>query len=222
MNRLQEWKEQLQLVFEKKTIDALIPPVLFFLIIQWFTLEVASIITFLYLIGLIIYRKTKKDTGKYAFVGVIGVIISIALSLLSGDAINFYLPSLISTGFIVLVCFVSLLVKRPIAALLSHLTRGWPLEWYKRDDISPAYQYATIIWGTYFLFRLILQGYLYFTNQFSNYFFFNTVLGTPMTITMLIGSYVVGVKTLRNRQGPSVEEFEQGKAPPFEGQKRGF
>lgn len=222
MSRLQEWQEQLKLVFEKKTSDALIPPVLFFLINQWLSLEIASLVTFIYLVGLIVYRKVKQDPGKYAYVGVVGVLLSIGLSLLSGEAIDFYLPDLITTGGIVLICFGSLVIHRPIAALLSHLTRGWPLDWYKRQDIAPAYKYATIIWGSYFLFRLIVQSYFYFTDQFSSYFFFNTLLGMPMTIVMLIGSYVVGVKTLKKLNGPSVEEFNNGDTPPYEGQKHGF
>lgn len=222
MSQFQEWREQLQLVLEKKTIDAIIPPVLFFLINQWLSLEVASIVTFIYLIGLVVYRKMKQDTSTYAYVGVIGVILSIGLSLLSGEAINYYLPDLITTAFIVIICFGSLLFHKPIAAFLSHLTRGWPLEWYKRTDIEPAYRYATIIWGSYFLFRLVVQSYFYFSDQFSSYFFFNTLLGLPMTIIMLIGSYIVGVKTLKKLKGPSVEEFNQGAKPPFEGQQRGF
>lgn len=222
MNKLKEWGEQLKVVFEKKTIDAIFPPIIFYLINQWSSLKLASVLTLLYLIGLLVYRKVKHHPEKYALIGVAGVLISIGLSLLSGEAIDYYLPDLMSTAVIVVACFGSLIFHRPLAALLSHLTRGWPLAWYNREDIQPAYRYVTIIWGVYFLIRFLLQGYFYLTNAFSAYFFINTIFGMPMNILILIISYVTGVKTLHKLSGPSVEEFLNNASPPFQGQKNGF
>jgi len=222
MGKFSEWGEQLKVVFEKKTVDAIFPPIIFFLINQWASLELASALTMIYLIGLIIYRKVNHHSEKYALIGVVGVVLSIGLSLLSGEAIDYYLPDLVTTAVIVAACFGSLIFHRPLAALLSHLTRGWPLAWYNRKDIQPAYRNVTIIWGVYFLIRLLLQGYFYIINAFSAYFLINTIFGMPMNIVVLILSYVTGVKTLHKLSGPSVEEFLNNDAPPFEGQKNGF
>lgn len=222
MEKIREWLEQLSLVFEKKTIDALFPPLIFFLANQFLSLELASGITLLYLLLLIIYRIVKGHTKKYVLVGVGGVLLSIGFSLLSGDAINYYLPGLITTGLIVIACVVSLVIHRPMAALLSHLTRGWPLKWYLRDDIRPAYRNVTIMWAVYFMLRLIIQVPLFVMGEFSLYFYVNSILGWPMNIILLISTYVLGIKGLRKLSGPSVEEFLTGKEPPFEGQKKGF
>lgn len=222
MEKLREWVEQLSLVFEKKTIDALFPPLIFFLANQFLSLELASGVTLLYLLLLILYRIIKRHTKKYVLVGVGGVLLSIGFSLLSGDAINYYLPGLITTGLIVISCVVSLVIHRPMAALLSHLTRGWPIEWYLRDDIRPAYRNVTIMWAVYFMLRLIIQVPLFLMGEFSLYFYINSILGWPMNIVLLISTYVLGIKGLRKLSGPSVEEFSNGKKPPFEGQKKGF
>ncbi|WP_035051023.1 DUF3159 domain-containing protein [Carnobacterium pleistocenium] len=222
MEKLREWVEQLSLVFEKKTIDALFPPLIFFLANQFLSLELASGVTLLYLLLLILYRIIKRHTKKYVLVGVGGVLLSIGFSLLSGDAINYYLPGLITTGLIVISCVVSLVIHRPMAALLSHLTRGWPIEWYLRDDIRPAYRNVTIMWAVYFMLRLIIQVPLFLMGKFSLYFYINSILGWPMNIVLLISTYVLGIKGLRKLSGPSVEEFSNGKKPPFEGQKKGF
>lgn len=221
MEKLREWVEQLSLVFEKKTIDALFPPLIFFLANQFLSLELASGVTLLYLLLLILYRIIKRHTKKYVLVGVGGVLLSIGFSLLSGDAINYYLPGLITTGLIVISCVVSLVIHRPMAALLSHLTRGWPIEWYLRDDIRPAYRNVTIMWAVYFMLRLIIQVPLFLMGKFSLYFYINSILGWPMNIVLLISTYVLGIKGLRKLSGPSVEEFSNGKKPPFEGQKKG-
>ncbi|EXJ23895.1 putative CONSERVED INTEGRAL MEMBRANE ALANINE AND LEUCINE RICH PROTEIN [Alkalibacterium sp. AK22] len=222
MNKLKEWLEQLLLVFERKTVDALFPPLIFFLANRFLTLEIAAGLTLLYIAGLILYRIFKRHTKKYVLVGTGGALFSIGLSYLSGEAINFYLPGLISTGLIVLACIVSLFMKRPLAALLSHLTRGWPIEWYLRDDIRPAYRHVTILWAAYFLMRLAVQIPLFIAGAFDLYFIFNNILGWPMNIILLITTYVMGIRGLKKLSGPSVEEFMNNKQPPYEGQQKGF
>ncbi|MDZ7834415.1 MAG: DUF3159 domain-containing protein [Alkalibacterium sp.] len=222
MEKIKEWLEQLLLVFEKKTIDALFPPIIFFIANQFLSLELASGITLAYLFVLIVYRILKGHTKRYAFVGVGGVLLSIGFSLLSGDAINYYLPGLISTGLIAVACVVSLMVHRPLAAMVSHLTRGWPLDWYMRDDVRPAYKNVTILWAVYFLLKLTIQGYFYLRGDFSVYFYVNTIMGWPMTVVLLIVTYVYGINGLKKLSGPSVEEFQNEEDPPYEGQQKGF
>jgi hypothetical protein len=50
----------------------------------------------------------------------------------------------------------------------------------------------------------------------------NILLGWPATILLLVVSYLYGTWRLQNLSGPSVEEFEQGAKPPWDGQRRGF
>lgn len=222
MEKLKEWLEQLQLVFKNKTIDALFPPLIFFVSNRLSTLEIAAGLTLFYIFCLILYRVLKKHTKKYVLVGTGGVLFSIGLSYLSGDAINFYLPGLISTTAIVIACLVSLAMKRPLAALASHITRGWPIEWYLRDDIRPAYRNVTVLWAVYFAGRLAIQLPIFLLGEFDIYFIVNNVLGWPMNIVLLITTYVMGIKGLRKLSGPSVEEFLNNEDPPYEGQQKGF
>lgn len=222
IEKISEWLEQLSFVFKKKTIDALFPPLIFFLANRFLSLEFASGITLIYLVLLIVYRIVKGQTKRYALVGMGGVLLSIGFSLLSGDAINYYLPGLITSSLIIIACVVSLIIHRPLAALLSHLTRGWPIKWYLRDDIRPAYRNVTLFWATYFILRLIIQVPLFLMGEFSIYFYVNTILGWPMNIILLISTYVLGINGLRKLSGPSVEEFSNEKEAPFEGQKKGF
>lgn len=222
MERLKEWLEQLQLVFKNKTIDALFPPLIFFVANRLSTLEIAAGLTLVYLACLILYRVFKRHTKKYVLVGTGGVLFSIGLSYLSGEAINYYLPGLISTTLIVLACVVSLILRKPLAALASHITRGWPIEWYWRDDVRPAYRNVTILWAVYFTVRLAIQVPLFLMGEFDIYFIVNNILGWPMNIVLLITTYVLGIKGLRKLSGPSVEEFIHNEEPPYKGQQKGF
>lgn len=191
----------------------------FYILSRGLSLELTSAITLLALLVLSIYRKIKGQTGKYAFVGFLGILISIGFSLLSGDAIHYYLPDLVMTGLIVVLCVGSLVFGRPLAALMSHLTRGWPIEWYMRQDIVPAYNRVTIFWSIYFAIRFLLQGFLYFQGDITGYFVINTLLGMPMNIIILIISYVYGVTALKKLSGPSVEEFIEKKNHLFKDSK---
>lgn len=222
MEKFNEWLEQLQLVFRNKTIDALFPPLIFFLVYRFSTLEIAAGLTLVYIVCLIGYRVLKKHTMKYVFVGTGGVLLSIGFSALSGDAIHYYLPGLISTGLIVFGTLISLIIKKPLAALASHITRGWPIQWYLRDDIRPAYRNVTILWAVYFFVRLAIQVPIYLMGAFDLYFFINNVLGWPMNIVLLIVTYVIGIRGLRKLSGPSVEEYLNQDNPPYEGQQKGF
>ncbi|MCC5890168.1 MAG: DUF3159 domain-containing protein [Alkalibacterium sp.] len=222
MEKLKEWLEQLQLVFKNKTIDALFPPLIFFVANRLSTLEIAAGLTLVYLACLILYRVFKRHTKKYVLVGTGGVLFSIGLSYLSGEAINYYLPGLISTTLIVLACVVSLILRKPLAALASHITRGWPIEWYWRDDVRPAYRNVTILWAVYFTVRLAIQVPLFLMGEFDIYFIVNNILGWPMNIVLLITTYVLGIKGLRKLSGPSVEEFIHNEEPPYKGQQKGF
>jgi hypothetical protein len=50
----------------------------------------------------------------------------------------------------------------------------------------------------------------------------NIVTGWPLTIFILIVSYVYGNWRLKNLKGPSVEEFKKGEKPPWKAQNKGF
>lgn len=222
MTKIKELLGQLSLVFKNKTIDAIFPPVLFFILNRWLPLTYASGLTVLFLVIVIIYRKYRKQTKTYAFVGFAGVFVSIGFSLLSGEAIDYYIPDLALALLLILAAGGSLIKGYPLAALLSHLTRGWPLAWYQRKDIYPAYKQVTWIWLVYFSIRFFLQGYFFINRSMTGYFLVNTVLGMPMNVIILLISYLYGVAKLRRLEGPSVDEFRQGKKPPYEGQGIGF
>ena len=42
------------------------------------------------------------------------------------------------------------------------------------------------------------------------------------TLILLIVSYFLGLRKLKNLKGPSVEEFKNNVSPPWKGQERGF
>jgi len=79
-----------------------------------------------------------------------------------------------------------------LAAWASHLTRGWLLDWYWREDIKPAYRDVSWIWALFFAMRLVIQIILFQQGEVATLAWANTLLGWPVTIFVLVLSMASG------------------------------
>ena len=154
--------------------------------------------------------------------GLGAVLLAAGFALLSGSDVGFFIPGLVSGGLTVISCFLSVLIKRPLAAFSSYLTRRWPLDWYWHSRIRPAYSEVTLFWGIGFAARLALEYVLYRQGAVNSLGLIRTLLSWPYTVLILILSYLYGIWRLGHLNGPSVDEFKTGSSPPWKGQTRGF
>ncbi len=214
--------DELKSVLSGKTVDALIPPLVYVLVNGLVGLGAASVVAILTALGLGGRRLLKKQDLRYAFGGLLGVLVAVGFAYLSGNATNFFLPRIISGSFMVLLSLGTLLFGKPLAAWLSHLTRGWPMAWFMRKDVKPAYREVTIIWTLLLAFRLLVQILLFRGRNLSQMLWISTLMGTPATIVILILSYIYGIWRLQRLGGPGVEEYMEGKEKPWHGQRKGF
>jgi hypothetical protein len=122
----------------------------------------------------------------------------------------------------VLLCFGSVVARRPLVALTSYVTRRWPLQWYWHPRVRPAYAEVTLAWGVFFALRLLLQWSLFRDAAPGLLGVVQILTGWPATIVLLVLSYLYGTWRLRKLEGPSVEEFQADAPPPWTGQQRGF
>jgi hypothetical protein len=222
MNKRQEIWEELKSVLTGKTFDALLPPILYAVINAIFGLKPGAIAAMGFAFVIMIFRIIRKRPWKYALGGLLAVGLAAGLALLTQNAANYFLPAIVSSALLLLIALVSNLIGKPLAAWVSHLTRGWPLEWFWRQDVKPAYLEVTWAWAFFFAMRLAVQLFLYLRGDAGQLVWANTILGWPFTIIVLILSYVYGIWRLRKLGGPGVDEFQEGKQPPWQGQTRGF
>ena len=218
----EEILEELRSVFLNKTFDALLPPLVYAVSNSILGLTLAvflAVATALINFG---RRVIKEENWKYALGGLAGVILASSLAYLSNNASNYFIPALTSSALFLLASVITLLIGKPLAAWASHLSRGWPLEWFWRDDVKPAYREVTIFWSLYFALRLTIQINLFFSDAVLNLAWVNIILGWPAIIVVLVISYIYGIWRLNQLGGPGVDEFKKGKKPPWDGQKRGF
>lgn len=225
MNKAQELFDELKSVFAGrgvKLLDALVPVVVFLAANPRLGIPLALGISIGTAILFFLFRLFKKDNLYYALGGLGAVLLAGLFAFLSDSAVGFFLPGLISSGLTVLLLLLSTAIRRPLAALTSHLTRSWPLAWYWHPSVRPAYSEVTLFWALGFGARLGLEYWLYQQGAAGSLGLIRTVLGWPYTVLLLILSYLYGLWRLGKLGGPSVEEFQAGASEPWEGQKRGF
>lgn len=215
-------KEEIKQMVSGKTIDALFPPIIYVVGNLIFGLETGIIMAISIAIIFGLYRLYKKQSVLYALGGLVGIGIASAFAYFGDNAANYFLPKVITSGTLFLLSLISLLVGKPMAAWASHLSRGWKLDWFFRSDIKPAYTEVTIVWTILFLLRMIVQWLLLQRGNLVELGWANILLGFPATFTILILSLLYGIWRLKNLGGPGIDEFIEGKEPPWKGQTRGF
>jgi hypothetical protein len=224
MDKLREIVEELRMVLAGRSgfLDSLLPPVFFVFINLLWGVQVAIWASLGLAAAIAVYRLLRRQSLWYALGGAGAVALAALIALLLGRAEGFFLPTIISGAFTVLLCLVSVLVGRPIVALTSFVTRRWPLKWYWHPKVRPAYSEVTWMWVVFFGLRLLLQFNLFQEEAASLLGVVQFLTGWPATIILLIISYLYGTWRLRNLGGPSVDEFKAGAEPPWQGQQRGF
>ncbi|MFC1784068.1 DUF3159 domain-containing protein [Candidatus Neomarinimicrobiota bacterium] len=225
MSKIQEIREELIHVFsgrKLKIIDSIIPLVIFLALNQILGLNLATLFSLITSGIFLVYRLLTGDKLIFALVGALGVFAAAGIAYISGSDTGFFIPGLITGALTVLLCIGSVLIKKPIAAWSSRITRRWPKSWYMHEKVRSAYTEVTIAWAVAFGLRTLLEYWLLSQNAINAAGAVKIFLGWPYTILILILSYIYGSWRLTNLGGPSVEEYKERKLPPWEGQIRGF
>jgi hypothetical protein len=78
------------------------------------------------------------------------------------------------------------------------------------------------MWAAFIAARLMVQYALYQQANVSLLGWANVLLGWPVTIAVLVVSYLYGIWRLAKLKGPSVAEFISHQPAPWKGQRKGF
>ncbi|MBN8656410.1 MAG: DUF3159 domain-containing protein [Anaerolineae bacterium] len=225
MGKLQELGEELSGVMSgrgSRLLDSFLPAVVFLICNSFLDVNIALIGAIGISILFAIYRILRKENLTYALGGLGGTLLAAVFVKLSGSGSGFFLPGFVSGSITVIACVVSVALNRPLVAWSSFITRRWNLDWYWHPQVLPAYNEVTIFWAVAFAVRLTFEFWLYQQDAVGALATVRILLGWPFIVLLLIISYLYGLWRLGTLHGPSVEEFKAGKAPPWEGQKRGF
>jgi hypothetical protein len=217
-------REEIRSLFvgERTLGDSFAPPLLFVAANALWDVRWAATVAIVAGIGVAVWRVRKGQQVIYAAAGIAAVVFAAYLALRSGRAEDYFLPGIVSTAGWAVGTLISILVKRPLAAWSSWAYRRWPLKWYWRDDIRPAYSYVSWFWLAYFVVRGGVSYWLYVVGQPEALALWKTMTSWPTILPLLYVSYRVGVERRSALGGPNIDEFLAGATPPFEGNQRRF
>jgi len=225
MNKLKELWDELKIVFSGRgpsILDALIPLLVYIIVSRFIDLNLTVLISVAAAGAIMFYRLIKKQSLAFAAGGAGSALFAAFFAYLSGSASGYFLPGFISGGLTIAGCFLSVFIKRPLAAYSSMLTRRWPAKWYWHPQVLPAYREVTLFWGMLFGIPLAFELFFFSQNEIDALGTVRLVMGWPYTVLVLIVSYLYGQKRLAKLAGPSVTEFKSDAQPPWSGQRKGF
>lgn len=202
--------------------DSAVPPIVFIAVNAWTGLRWAAAAAVGTAVIFMIFRVRKGKPIIYALGGVAGVGFAAAIALRSDQAEGFFLPGIISNAIYAAAAIISILVRRPLIAFTSWIFHRWPLRWYWRNDVRPAYSEVTILWGLFFAARGWLQFRLFEDANVAALGVIKVLTGTPAVVVLLVVTYVYGTWRLDRLGGPTAAEFQMGASPPFARSHRRF
>jgi len=224
LNKLTEIWEELKIVFSGRgsLFDSIIPPLIFLVMNGLWGLPAGTWGALISVAFISTIRLIQKQSLWFALAGLFTALLAVGLADWLDRQEAYHLPQMLNDLIFILIFFVSLFFKRPIAAYTSFLTRGWPLEWYWQPKVRLAYMEVTAAWTLLFSLRLANQFSLYLNGQVSSLAWLDVLLGWPFMILVLIASYLYGNRRLKKLGGPSVEEWKNRTPLPWQSQQRGF
>lgn len=224
MAMLSEVLDELRSIVSGKNgiADGVLPPVVFVTVNAFAGVTAAAWSGAAVALLIVAWRLLNRRPLKFALSGLAGTLLATVLALRSGRAENFFLPGIISGALTTVAIVGSLIARRPFVAYSSWVTRNWPIEWYWHPRVLPAYMAVTWLWAGYFGLRTGVTYWLFLNEQTEVLAAFRVATGWPGLVALLISTYLLGRKRLVALQGPSVDEFTEGKPAPWEGQQTGF
>lgn len=202
--------------------DSFAPPLLFVLVNALGSLGLAAGVAIAAGVLVALWRVRKGQQVTYAVAGIVGVAFAAFLAVRSGRAENYFLPGIVSALAYAVGTLLSILGKRPLSGWTSWAYRSWPIEWYWRDDVRPAYSFVSWFWFGYFLVRGGVSGWLFLIEQPELLAIWKTLTSWPTLLPLLYFTYRIGITRRDALNGPNVDEYLAGAQPPYTGGQRRF
>ena len=168
-------------------------PALFFLIAFNITRDVRDSAYAALALSLLLtlVRLVKRETIQHALSGLIGVGICAGLSLITGNAIDFYRPGLWINGIYGSVYLISILLRWPVIGLIIGPLLEENFRWRKDPARSKVYIKATWLWVGMFAIKLVVQYPLYVSGNVNSLGIARLIMGYPLTFAIAWATWLV-------------------------------
>lgn len=169
-------------------LDSSLPPVVFLSLYTLTSVRTAAVIAAGVALGLAAYRWRRKREVRDAMSGLLGVAIGVALVARTGRASTYFLPGVISGSVIALALFVSVIVRRPLSAVVARLFEERPAEWYARRRVRATHTIVTLAWATVMAARAAFRASFIAQDRATAAGVATILTGWPVTVALLVAS----------------------------------
>jgi hypothetical protein len=139
---------------------------------------------------LTILRLIQRKTLQQVFGGILGVAVSAYFANRTGEAKDFFMPSILKNLGYGLAILLSIIFRHPIVGYIVGGLKGDFSSWRKDPSLLKFYSLITWWWVGLFAVRLLVQVPLYLTNQVQLLGTLNaTVLGYPIFLAVVWVTY---------------------------------
>ena len=132
----------------------------------------------------IVVRIVTRSPLTSAIAGALGIGVSAALALITGNAADNFIPGFIINGVILTAAAISLIVRRPLIGALVGLLTGDP-QWRHDKAKARVALIATILWCIVFGGRLAVELPLYFAGAIDALAGAKLIMGVPLYAVLL-------------------------------------
>lgn len=178
-------------------IDSGLPIIVFITVNAFTSLSVALWSALGAGVVLVLARLVRRETIQQAISGFLGVAVAAFIARQTGEARDFFLPSLWSTAGFGTAFLVSALIRWPLVGVIAEFM--WPTAalaepkaWRSHRVLMRTYTWLTLLWAVVYLLRIAVQGSLYLANEVTLLGTTKLVMGWPLTaLEALLTVYVV-------------------------------
>jgi len=177
---------------KKGLIDSGVPALIFLIIFNIRKDLQEALIASLAISALItIIRLATKSTIQHAVSGLIGTLICAWFANRSGEAVDLYIPKLLTNLGYGTVYLISILIRWPLLGVLLGPIVGENFSWRKDPARRAAYTRATWLWVGMFATRIVVQYPIYRSGNLNLLGTVNLAMGYPLFIATAYGSWLI-------------------------------
>ena len=138
---------------------------------------------------LAVLRLLRREKPVRVLAGLAGVAIAAVVAARTGNAADYFLPSLLANVASALVWAASIVARWPLLGVIIGFAIGQKTAWRQDPDLVRAYSNASWIWAGSFLVRAGVNTPLYLTDNLLGLGISRVALGFPMVLLVIAGSW---------------------------------
>lgn len=136
-----------------------------------------------------VLRLLRREKPVRVLAGLAGVAIAAVVAARTGNAADYFLPSLLANVASALVWAASIVARWPLLGVIVGFAIGQKTAWRQDPDLVRAYSNASWIWAGSFLVRAAVNTPLYLTDNLLGLGISRVALGFPMVLLVIAGSW---------------------------------